>query len=171
MKTLALVCLVALAAAPLLASDVALESLDYAKLKAVLPSGWIIKSVAVSDAPAGWRRTGGSKGITVSMENPAVTIHDQMVGDYHPMYSFTLMPLDWEGTSLLDAVFAGGRVREKERDRPDQVYPDHFQREYEAFFCFDSYLGTGDWKKPFGDLAKFFDAMGKSSDRREESEK
>jgi hypothetical protein len=166
MKTVALICLLALVSMPIEAADVGIESVDYAKIKDLLPPGWIIKSVTVAEAPTGWRQTRGSRGMTVSFENPTVTIHDRMVGDYHPMYSFTLVPLDWEGKSMLGAVFADGRIQQEERDTPEQVYPDHFQKSYRKFRYFDSYLGRGDWKKPFEDLSKYFDTMEKSSNKR-----
>jgi len=158
-KHISLATILGLVSMSVFAGDIAIESIDYAKIRPLLPDGWIIKSVMVVDSPTGWRRTKGSKGIQVSFENPTVTIHDQMVGDYHPMYSFALVPPDWEGRSLLGAQFAEGKIQKEERNTPAQVYPDRFQKTYPKFYYFGSYLGLGEWKDPFKDLSKYFENM------------
>ena len=106
-KKMILVVLVGLMSAVAFGADVNVEALDYARIKRLIPENWIIKSASVVDSPTGWRRSKGSKGIQVSFENPAVTIHNNVLGDYHPSYAFTLVPLDWEGVSMLGATFVG----------------------------------------------------------------
>jgi hypothetical protein len=161
MKKFILIAIVGAISAVALGADVNVEALDYARIKRLIPEGWIIKSASVVDSPTGWRRTKGSKGIQVSFENPAVMIHEKMVGDYHPHYSFTLVPLDWEGVSMLGNTFVEGKVGGK----PDldsmvkQAYPDDFKKTYSSFRYFGSYLGRGDWKDPFKDLSPHFDNM------------
>jgi len=159
MKQITLAVILALVSTSAFAADIGIESIDSAKITPLLPDHWIIKTVTVVESPTGWKRTKGSKGIQVSFENPTVTVHDQMVGDYHPMYSFTLVPLDWEGTTEPGDSFVKGTLKHEPVNMDLQVYPDEFKKTYPRFHYFGSYLGLGAWKDPFTDLSKYFDKM------------
>lgn len=137
------------------AVNVPIKTIDRAKLQKCLPKGWIIGGVTVVDAPHGWARTMGGSGIRVSLTNPDVTIHDQMVGDYHPGYSFTLLPLDWEGTNVR-GEFRKGKMQKRALSIL-QIYPDMYRKRYPSFYYFESYLGVGPWSAPFQDVSKYFE--------------
>jgi hypothetical protein len=126
MKTLLIrsLALLGVAIASVMVANVPIESIDYARVKSHLPKGWSIEKVQVVDAPHGWTRTKGGSGIQVSLKNQDATVHDAMVGDYHPTYSFTLLPLEWEGTNQFATVFSQGKIDEGKSDRALQVYPD-----------------------------------------------
>jgi hypothetical protein len=79
-----------------------------------------------------------------------------MVGDYHPMYSFTLLPLGWEGTNHFGTVFREGKIQEGMSDITSQVYPDRYRERYPSFYYFESYLGVGSWHDPFKELSRYF---------------
>ena len=141
--------------------DLGIESIDYAKVKKLIPAGWIIKSVTCTDAPEGWIKTKGSIGVTVTFENPTVTKHSQMGGDYHPRYAFTLVPIDWEGRSGLGTLFVDGKIDRKDETNAElQLYPAQFKRSYSNYYYFDLPYKTGSWKHPFNDLATYFDNVG-----------
>jgi hypothetical protein len=135
-----------------LRADVPLTTVDTERLKEALPQGWIVKQVKAVDSPMGWKTTKGGKGLRVSFENPTRTVHDPMVGDYHPMYSFTLMPLNWEGKNILGGEFTAGQFTEEKSDKALQAYPDRFRKTFQTFHYFESYLGRGDWVDPFKDI-------------------
>lgn len=140
-----------------LCADVPLNSVDTEQLEEVLPQGWVISQVVVVDSPAGWETTKGGRGLQVSFGNPTCTVHDSMVGDYHPTYSFTLMPRNWEGKNLLGGIFVAGLYTKKISDLEQQVYPDRYRKTFQAFHYFESYLGRGDWIDPCKDITPLFE--------------
>jgi hypothetical protein len=156
-KTLLSLLLFCLWAPSLFADNIPKSAIKPEILKKYLPQGWEIKKTSQIEAPNGWKTIKGDKGIRVDLFNPHITVHDDMVGDYHPFYSFSLIPLNWEGENKLGDTFKNGKITQKEYLSEQQIYPDHFQKKCQGFYIFDSYLGKGDWKNPFEDLQKYFD--------------
>ena len=70
------------------AGDIPTEKVDPIELKKYLWPGWEVSTEQV-DAPTGWTRTGGGSGVRIDLNHP----QDK------ESYSFSLMPLDWEGNS------------------------------------------------------------------------
>lgn len=146
-----------LGASDLRAADLPPAMIKPDRLKKYLPPNWRLDGISQVDAPSAWKTRRGGRGVRVSFSNPAVTIHDAMVGDYHPFYEFTLMPPDWEGENELGAIFKGGEIVVHMTHPERQIYPDCFRARYRDYYVFDSYLGNGDWLHPFEDLRKYFE--------------
>jgi hypothetical protein len=142
----------------LLASDIKTSIIKPEALIKYLPKNWVIGKIFPTPAPAGWKTSKGSKGIRIDLSNPTVTIHHPIIGDYHPHVSFTLMPLAWEGKSKLGDLFKNGELTHTSNTGIEQqIYPDQYQKKYQHFYVFTSYLGKGDWQNPFNDLRKYFE--------------
>ena len=157
--TVTLVALLAMCTVAL-GGDVAIESIDYARLKELLPEDWIIKAVTVVDPPDGWHANSGGKGIRICFENPSKTLHHPITQrDYHPWYCLSLVPLDWEGGSIWGEQFAAGEILQAETGGPRQRYPDRFTGTFPCGYYFESRSRLEGWRDPFEDLSKYFEEM------------
>ena len=143
----------------ILLADITLKTLDYAQLKKYLPEGWVIKRISIVTAPHAWTRTNGSKGLQVFLECPSCidSSYDEQ-GDNHPWYSFTLLPLDWEGITASGATFRDGTITAgqlKSKGGQKDYSPDHFSKKFPQFYFFDFSANKGDWIDPLEDLSKY----------------
>jgi hypothetical protein len=144
----------------LFAKDITTSTIKLKVVKKYIPENWVVEKISQTDAPVGWKTIRGGKGIKVKFANFKDTVHHPIIGDYHPTYSFTLMPLDWEGKSKLGDIFKGGKLsRSSNTISIEQIYPDKYEKKYHGIYVFDSYLSKGDWKIPFGDLQKYFEGI------------
>ncbi len=115
------------------------------------------EAIQVVDAPTGWTRMHGDRGVRVTIQNPTETVHHPKLGDYKPAYTFFLLPLNWEGTNVLGGKFADGRFTDVPLTRPQQTCPAQFRKAFTSVYVFDDSIGTGSWKEPFVALEQWFE--------------
>lgn len=69
-------------------------------LERVVPAGWVLEDPNDAiEAPTGWERTQGGRGLELTLVNKQKAIKDRS-GARDPTFVFSVFPLGWEGRAL-----------------------------------------------------------------------
>lgn len=119
------------------------------RLGPILPAGWLLDDVTIADAPAGWTHAKGGDGLALLLRQPKETLHDPMVGDYHPSLTVFVMSSDWEGENKHykgEKIAAGKYTPPQEQFADAQVYPARYIGQKEGYVrVFVTTVGRGAW--------------------------
>lgn len=114
MKKILLVISTMLFILPAFAQNVDKEVVE--QLNEYLPQGWKVSSIDKVSAPQGWVRTQGDEGLRICIKKAGeireVFAKSNLMDKTNPHYYFTIMPLNWQGTSLFNEQFKSGQIND-----------------------------------------------------------
>lgn len=126
-------------------AEFSIEALDLKELARIQPPNWKIQFIRMVEAPGGWQRANGGRGIHIFIQDrtrPLQRAKDMlpdpifgMSARDFPSWWFTIMPLDWSGSNKLGGKFAAGKFEPPKFDRAGGN-PDDFVKACSSFFVF-----------------------------------
>jgi len=96
------------------AKDMQYENIDLEQINKSLPRGWYVSTISSINAPTGWSKISGSKGLRLEFLRVPYSfkLHKTKPGGltvYQPNYTICIFPKDFSGKSADGTIFKNGK--------------------------------------------------------------